>query len=510
MTDDEDQYGYVPQAQSSTVTFVVIGVVFALIVGGIYASYRWERIVHAFAPDVVAYDQGRDDDALQLFMTDTFPKYIIAVSKRKTTLRKEAAAVMIESVATLPRIAWHAKDIDFALDDFDAMSESTAAYDRDMASDGLGAVNAAFFDLERTLRDMKAPYAVDAEIRARRSKKGTWRLRAIARTSEVWRQTTFRAGDDEVLVSRERRIDGLSLADLVHGKAKGGIALVLIENAVPQVANRYLPALVDGTLRDVFREPSTVLPSSFVREELVGLLPPDVQARAADIGTFAVERRELFEEIARLSSSKAPRWLRTSGFWLEDGLYQALKRRVLRAERPDLVARLAHYRSGTDFDPALVRAVQRANDALLDAFLVGVERHEAWHLLRPKPEMAPTGKVAPEDLAYIGALASAGDEYVITLDKTLEAGRRAKQRTSRDQTSVALIALRSMLVEPNQQPGIEEAPKSGRAISRSLLSALFDEKRRPRRTFVDSTMLDPFPESLTIRPEPPTHGATSR
>lgn len=502
MEDEEIQYGYVPQAQSSTWTFVVIGVVFAAVIGSVYASMRWERIVHAFPPAVTAYDQESQDAALRAFMTDTFPKYIIAVSKRDQRLREEAAAKMSESVTTLPRIAWHAKDIDLALDAFEQWSESSSFHDGADAAEALDDVNDAFFALELTLREMKAPYAVDAEIRARKDKKGNWRLRAIGRTSEVWRRTTFRAGGEEVVVSRQRRIDGLAVADLVHGKAKGGIALVLIDNALPQIANRYLPALVDGELRGVYNKDAGELPNDFVRSSLTTLLPPDVQDKATEIGAFAVERRALLEEIAQLSSSEPPRWLRTSGFWLEDWLYQLLKRRVLRHDRPELVARLAHYRAGTDFDPPLVRAVKRANDALLDAFLVGVERHEAWHLLLPHPITTENDIERPELLAYLGAIASAGDEFVVTFDKTLVKGKRAKASGRKGRTPWATGVLHGIFVDETIGFKYADNPTHAPSLAQRALRDLFLEERRARRTFVDSTILDPYPESLVIRPEP--------
>lgn len=447
------------QPPSSKGFFVVVGIVSALLAAVVLGVVFKGDIKRLMAPAPAPYAAAEHEAGYRAWMTDAFPKYVVAVGRGDDQPRQEAGKQLVEAAAFHEAFAWRSQAFTDALEDYIAWSRDTLIQDRRYASDALGESQRALDDLEQMLRDSGAPFSVDARIAA--YKEGTkWKLNFLARTSEVLTTHRYRAagpknapqGDEaqEVEVMRVRRLDGLALRDLVHGKAKNGRALVLEEGPRLAVVGRLMAGLGDAPeVRDLGDLDVSPLNGADMAAALQALLPEDVRPHAAAIGDLAKRRRRALEAIDEALRKRRARLIEPTAFFVSEQFFSGMQRRF--GDGP-LVQGLKPFSVHTGIDPVLKAATERAYEALVEHYTAGVERHEAWHLVLPDPppvEGLHPG-ASPELAAYVGELADAGDELPIVWDAVLRLATMASKSDRPTATNIAVIHLAVQLSPPER------------------------------------------------------------
>lgn len=479
MADTEDQLTYPPQPPSSKGVPVIIGVLLALAAVAVFGLVFATDIKRIFRPSPAPYVAAFHEAGYRTWMTETFPKYVVAVGGGDAQRRQEAGNALVAAAAFHEAFAWHTQMFVDAIEGYIAWSKDTLIQDRDRASEALGESQQAIEDLEEMLRESGAPFSVDTQITAHKEST-KWKLDFLARTSEVISISRWRAGDREVEVMRVRRIDGLALKDLVHGKAKNGRAIVLEEGPRLAVVGRLMPGLgEEPELRDLGKPDISPLNGPDMAAALSATLPEDVKPHVAAIGDLARRRRNALELVDLGLHKRRQRLIAPSAFFVHASYFDRLPRW---SGIGALTDELKVFRADTDLDPALKTATERTVEALVAHYTTRVERHEAWHLLVPKPPPVPglPGGATAELVAYVGELADAGPELPIVWDALLHLVARAKAEKARTSTDVAVMHLAEHVKPP---PGLtfEEQLAYVKRRAGELKKEWFHEERRLER-----------------------------
>jgi hypothetical protein len=321
--------------------------------------------------------------------------------------------------------------------------------------------------LEDTLRAMLAPYSVDHDCLLVKVA-GRWQLRFVVTTHEVLGVTRFASEEDvELTILRNRRVDTLNIVDLLHGKARGGRAIVLEEGVTRQVNSRYLPVLQQGgELRNLF-DHDEVSAGVRLRAQLVDLLPEELRPYADEIGTLAGERRAALEELGEAYKRRRLVLIEPMELFFDEAWLSSVLRVARWRAGPELQQRLRRFSVHTDLEAPARARLERAREALLDALVLGVERHEAWHLLVPNPrtEAEGTPAVHREIVAYLGSLADAGHEFPLVEDHLHLLFKSADTREGASPTDIAVrvvtVGLMKRALEDKSLPRLEPGALAG-------------------------------------------------
>jgi hypothetical protein len=472
MTDADDYEAELArQLQPPSSRGFFVAIVAALSVGFLFKN----DIKRRFRPAAAPYAAADHEAGTRAWMTTLFPKYVVAVSRGDPQPRQEAGRALVEGSRFHESLAWHSEMLVDALEDYIAWSKDTLIQDIDDARDTLEDSQRAIDELEAMLRDSGVPFSVDARITAHRE--GTkWKLNFLARTSEVLATTRFKAGDEVVEVLRVRRLDGLALRDLVHGKAKNGRAMVLEEGPRLAVVGRLMPGLGElPEVRDLGSDEQSPLNGSQMAAALEALLPEDVRPHAAAIGELARRRRDTLEALDGLLRRRKARLIEPPEFFVTEAFHDGMARRF---GTTGFVEDLKRFSVLTGLDPDLKAATERAADALVEHYTAGVERHEAWHLLLPDPPpvegLHPGASV--ELAAYVGELADAGDELPLVWDAVLRLAAQAKANPRPTATNLAVIHLVEQVKPPYGPPLAEQLAHVQRRAT-ELKKTWFHEER---------------------------------
>jgi hypothetical protein len=464
------------QPPSSRGFFTVVGVVAAVLVLGVLGVTFKRDLKRLTEPAAADYVAAEHEAGYRTWMSDAFPNYVVAVGRGDEERRTKAGLALIEASRFHDAFAWHNEMLVDALEDYIAWSEDTLIQDVADAREALSETSQALDALEDMLRDTGAPFSVDARIAA--YKEGPkWRLNFIARTSEVLSTSRFKAGDDEVEVLRVRRLDGLALRDLAHGKAKNGRAFVLEDGPRRQVNSRLLTGLGDlPELRDLGQETQSVLNGSEIAVALEALLPEEIRPQAHEIGELARRRRSTLEAIDRQLRRRKAKLVEPTAFFVDERFYKGMQRRF--GAKDPTVEQLQNISVLSEEDPKVIAATRRAAAALVEHYTVGVEHHEAWHLLLPDPppvdglHPGATGELA----AYVGEVADAGPELPIVWDAILRLHRLGKENPRPTATHLA-IAFLVEHVKPPYGPPLTERLAYVQRRARELKKQWFNEAR---------------------------------
>lgn len=476
MTQGDNLPAYVLAQQNQSSRGLWIGL-FVVVVIGVVFLLR-EPLQRILEGEPTPYDPSMQP-AFDGFMRESLPKYVVVVGRDDDATIAAEREKLIAAAGHHPEFQKRVVEVCDSIDKFRGFLQGATFKTREKLLDRLTPISDAVLRLEDTLRRANVPFTTDAQVNAY-ERQGQWRLSLVIRSSKVLMETKFRSGDDTVKVLRGQRIDNLSVKDLLHGKAQNGYAKIHVDGLRQLVYDRWLPVLRKGeSLRDakIDQHPYTsdeTLSAEELRPALIATLPKDLQDEADRIGLIAAYRRLALEDVNAALSRYQSYLIPPKTFVLDEKVAEGLVVSLGEKRHPDEVTAL---RAVSEPNPKISleeRAlIERAAEILFEHAARSVERHEAWHLLSPKPkttEPSISPYAASETVAYLGAIADAGDELPLAADYFFRIQRRLESSGAEGATAEALrfIGLKITAVTDMQ---------SLKAEARALLSSAFSETR---------------------------------
>lgn len=446
-------------------------------------GYR-DEITEVLEPDPEPYSPTQHAKPMIAWMTEGLPTYVIAVSSENEKDRQRETAQFMEASRFHDGLARRVRRLVESVDEWYAKSSRPMTFrSPEDVQGGVEGIDRNVSAIESMLRAIDAPFSLSQEISGVKIDT-RWRLRMIVTTTEVLRTTEFQ--DDERGVAyftlRVRRLDDLNIIDRVHGETRNGRAIILEGNARALIYSRYLPVLSStAELRNLFeRERASPTEESVLRAALRALLPEPLRPHAETIGALASERRDALESLEDALGRYGRKVREPEDFFFKARWLRELEAGLGRERHPDLLEQLERFSESGQVSKEARDRVEAASEALLDRFLVGVERHEAWHLLAPSPKVVDnlSAHASAEAIAYLGALADSEGETPFVWDQLragFEALRASEPTTPTDVATMQLVPAVSR--EADAIHGVEDFYHRNRLAARRLLETWYGEKR---------------------------------